>query len=476
MSKFWANNISNLFGDYTMIPKDSSSLAEKLNAITRLALAVSILIALFNPVIAISTLSLSIVIILSIYYSSVDANTDGGVKESYEDIGTANDICGGLAHPSPPQLPTAIEFVKDSSRLFCNDYEPLAYDCSAYSPNQQLLGCANPKTFRPPIVAAPSHELAVWKASDLTTHSAINTESNFDVYRSGYHGSNYTGSDSGYGGYTNTKCQECAYTPCMCSRLSNLPSNMPSSVQQPSQTNISYIDRVATQTLQPGVYQRNGFDEPINSMIGISRQDQFDPMRIDVNRDSVMYSVVGKNGRGGCGGQCNVDGTSTFENRNIPQVGGYGVVYDDRSGMGANDINSLIRQSLKVPIKVPGVQSEADIYDPRFTGYGPTDRGYIEPVTGQPRFFYDDIDAVRMPNYISRNNVDIFPWAQQYGTDQGGSVECGDGYKQLANNAFLDSTIKFRTELQERLMRKRNAELWQQRVAPITTMNNTYRV
>lgn len=119
-------------------------------------------------------------------------------------------------------------------------------------------------------------------------------------------------------------------------------------------------------------------------------------------------------------------------------------------------------------------QSESDVYDPRFTGYGPTDRGYIDPMTGAPRFFYDDINAVTMPNFICRSKVDIYPWAPQYGSGANGSlndgISQGDGYKRLAENAFTDATLQFRTEMQERLLRKRNAELWQQRVAPIHTM------
>jgi hypothetical protein len=75
-----------------------------------------------------------------------------------------------------------------------------------------------------------------------------------------------------------------------------------------------------------------------------------------------------------------------------------------------------------------------------------------------------------MPNFITRNNVDVFPWAPTYGPDV---EKDSDEYRQLANNAFTDSTILFRTELQERLMRKRNAEMWQRRAFPISTMNKT---
>ena len=50
-----------------------------------------------------------------------------------------------------------------------------------------------------------------------------------------------------------------------------------------------------------------------------------------------------------------------------------------------------------------------DIYDPRFTGYGTSYRSYLEPVTGQTRFYYDDIDAYKRPNYLCRSKVDHIP-------------------------------------------------------------------
>ena len=40
--------------------------------------------------------------------------------------------------------------------------------------------------------------------------------------------------------------------------------------------------------------------------------------------------------------------------------------------------------------------------------------------------------------------------------------------RKLADRQFLDSAIEFRTGMQERLMRKTNANAWQQRVAPLT--------
>lgn len=111
-------------------------------------------------------------------------------------------------------------------------------------------------------------------------------------------------------------------------------------------------------------------------------------------------------------------------------------------------------------------QNYSNIYDPRFTGYGDQYRTYEEPVTGQTRFFYKDVDAIKMPNYIVRSKVDTLPWAPTYGPDKPVRGDYGD-YKNLANDAFHDSTLTFRAEMQESLMRKRNAEMWQRRVSPI---------
>ena len=50
-------------------------------------------------------------------------------------------------------------------------------------------------------------------------------------------------------------------------------------------------------------------------------------------------------------------------------------------------------------VEEPGA---SNVYDPRFTGYGTSYRTYIEPMTGQPRFYYDDVDAIRKYNYIRK--------------------------------------------------------------------------
>lgn len=116
-------------------------------------------------------------------------------------------------------------------------------------------------------------------------------------------------------------------------------------------------------------------------------------------------------------------------------------------------------------ISTGGRMTQYDIYDPRFTGYGDQYRAYEEPVTGQTRFFYKDVDAIKMPNYVVRSKVDTLPWAPTYGPDK----PFQGNHRELANNDFHESALTFRAEMQERLLRKRNAEMWQRRVAPIST-------
>jgi len=451
-----------------------------------------------------------------------------------------------LVREKKSPVPIAMSGTDCCPLLFCNDETPLEPTCEYASPNQMLVGGPNPKTYIPPIVAAPSHALDEWKATRLVTHSALNASTNFDVYSSGYEGRCYQSGPIGYSGDDYERFRMAPDPPERCTGP------------------IDRMDRVLTQTIQPNVYQRTRIDEPINSLIGISLQKQFDPMIIDERNGCVdsfvnyvttagdeklrlppIHDPTGRgphqpappspdqNGDGGGGGggllggitsgggllggsifngapfglarqpdvswhplredfnddfDSNLNATLTSINRNskdfinadettdrVDYVPRKELCSRAVGGCGRNTENKFytLNQIVADEKKYKNTdyifrQNESNVYDPRFFGYGPSDRGYVEKTTGQPRWFYDDIDAVKMPNFIARSNVDVFPWAQQYGTDVG--EYAGDGYKQLANDAFLNDTLKFRTELQERLMRKRNAEMWQQRVAPITTM------
>ena len=315
---------------------------------------------------------------------------------------------------SPPCEESFTTFPSTSTR-FCGDAVPITPNDPDYeSNNQKLVGDANPKTTIPPIVAAPSHDLTTWKENGMVHHSALNQQSNFDLERSGYFNS------------TPMKCQTCMYVPCMCHTPSALArrthrqdTTTPTGTITTPPCNNELNDDLLTQTIQPGVYQKSYVGEPIQSNIGISFTQPFTHMEVEDSGNEIKFTQYAEK-------KHNQD-----ENR-----------------------DPMIQQ-----------QSSSNVYDPRFSGYGSSDRHYIDEMTGQPRFFYKDVEAVTNPNYIVRSKVDVYPWADTYGPEKDTPMK---DVRTLANDAFLNASIEFRTDLQQRWMRKRNAELWQQRLFPIS--------
>lgn len=181
-----------------------------------------------------------------------------------------------------------------------------------------------------------------------------------------------------------------------------------------------YDRQLYTQTIQPGVYDFNPQNEPIGN-IGISDTVQFQPVR-EINGGETGFTQYDK--------------------------------------------------TVLEPIDNEETVNESNVYDPRFTGYGTSYRAYNDDLLGQPKFFYDDIDAVRMPNYISRSNIDFEKYADSYGPIEAGN-EFGNRYnsqiRDKANQSFLNSSLEFRNDMTERMMRKNNAINTQNRLAPKNT-------
>lgn len=113
----------------------------------------------------------------------------------------------------------------------------------------------------------------------------------------------------------------------------------------------------------------------------------------------------------------------------------------------------------------------ANVYDPRFTGYGAPDRAYTDPLLGNTRYFYDDVDAIRMPRYITRNKIDT---CVQTRGDAYGDVDAGnlalDTVRPIVERDWRDQSLAFREDMMSRLMKKRNEELLQTRAAPKYTL------
>ena len=110
------------------------------------------------------------------------------------------------------------------------------------------------------------------------------------------------------------------------------------------------------------------------------------------------------------------------------------------------------------------------IYDPRMIGYSDSNRGYVDKLLGQPKFYYDDINAARAPNYITRNKIDIYSFGETTGRlkDPNNVQTCGDN-NQLAVEEFHNSALQHRADIMQSLMNKRNKEMWQLKNFPIST-------
>lgn len=225
-------------------------------------------------------------------------------------------------------------------------------------------------------------------------------------------------------GFVNTIC---GYNPKQVDQ-SNLPYNIESGNCEREDAMKQYNKNLFTQTIQPNVYTINNIIEPIDSNIGISFTQQFQP-------------------------------TTSYR--------------DEDEDLIYTDYDPLTYEPSMV-INTPDISiTESNVYDPRFTGYGTSYRAYTDNNVGQTRFYYDDVNSVRMPNYLVRSNIDFAKYADTYGplndSNKFGNKNTND-INTLAQDTFLRSSLKQRDDLMERLMRKRNSEMWQNRKYPKHTM------
>jgi hypothetical protein len=116
----------------------------------------------------------------------------------------------------------------------------------------------------------------------------------------------------------------------------------------------------------------------------------------------------------------------------------------------------------------PGSFNYEDIYDPRFTGYGDPYRSYTDVNLGNVNYYYSDVDAYRIPNFISRSKVDFIEYQDPMGRvkPEYQRMAGTNDTRPFVENQWMNDTNYFRENIMESQMRKRNAELWQLRYAP----------
>jgi hypothetical protein len=107
------------------------------------------------------------------------------------------------------------------------------------------------------------------------------------------------------------------------------------------------------------------------------------------------------------------------------------------------------------------------VYDPRTFGFGDERRYRLDPINGNPDWNYDDIDAARIPQYITRSDVDMVIDTNGYASP---SLGLGQVQKHM-DASFIDQTNQSRTEYMEGYMRKyREQREWQYRDMPVNRM------
>jgi hypothetical protein len=245
----------------------------------------------------------------------------------------------------------------------------------------------------------------------------------------------------------------------------DLPSNLATSDWERDNRFAVWNRNLHTQTLQPNIYSEAQIIEPINANIGVSFNPQFQPLDTSVtvtNRGGIGIGPDGEN-----------QAQYTFT-RIDPQL------VRDEKDVGPirameNPSRTLwtIENSAWQP--APGTVRQDQIYDPRFTGYGPGYRAYNDVELGQVRYYYSDIDAYRRPNFVIRSNIDHFDFADSMGAvkpEYQRRIIAENG-RDLVQDQFMNDTLHQRENLMESLMRKRNQELWQIRAAPIIGAANS---
>jgi hypothetical protein len=519
--KFWLENLGDIFS-FQIVPIDTMSLAEQLNAITRLIIIIFIILFLLEFRYNAQFFLISILLIIFVFYiqkktiqqtrSMQSIQKCQKIREQFSSprveyftplkdgktwlySGPSSNVSvynqGKQIDSSPWVCQQDAKILVDTGkpRPFCNDAVSIDPPSSfAVHLNQNLVGQANPKTFYNPVVKPLSHDLTYWRDNNLITHSAINAESpQQDMYMSGYAESTccgYLGQEASLNPDQKNKAQLvenfrqqivspfpsedvvrenfhsncdqiispkptedklifsseenfeqrkprpnlpgevntiCGYNPSQAEV--ELPTNLAAGNCEQDPVFKQYNKNLFTQIITPGMFSKNEVIEPINSNIGISFQQQFEPITCNRDEKGIQYT------------------------QHDPRIFEPVLLQSENDNSATND----------------------NVYDPRFYGYGTSYRSYIDSVTGQPRFFYDDVNAVRMPNYLTRSKIDFLPFADSYGSVQDKS-EFGNIHnphiRPLVQDSWLRDSLQFREDLSERRMRKINSEAWQKRKYP----------
>ena len=471
---FWFDKCFNFFDSFR-VPFDEQPFESKMNELTKLILLVFIVIALTCSVRAAGIfLGVGIFFIIVFYYCGKRFIPS---KECYGNVASLQEAVPPVIFTSPsnnlvitpsfneqrqcfpkPVSVDGLNIKPNASNLqLINGQQSSAYQYEGVpleeniSLNQKLAGKMTPKTLVQPVIPSPIFDFDTWQPTDFVVPTGINEQKTQEMYYNGYTVDSTTepsappknliplykeslGPNEAYPGEAVTKEQflfqnndyvniGCGYHPDNLSK--NLPVNYNASPQL--QDDPPYNANLFSIPLQPDVYTTSQVNQNDASMsnLGISYTQQFEPTVLEpkgnfqefVELDPLQNKISTK--------QCNYNFADEPHRRNI--------------------------------------------FDPRNTGYGTQYRSYVDPVVGQPRFYYRDIDQQNNNGYLTKNNVDFASFGTSTGVYPHDDPLEGQALYTFADETYTNSMIGQRTELQQRLMHKNSNRAWQQRVAPIRT-------
>lgn len=493
---FWLENITDLFGSGCFFPSRNSSFEEKMNAVTRLVLILFCIFLLFYSLKASATILcfLLVIIACTYYWGSCFTPT---IKELYGDVPSihervntppimtaTNDLVISPTYNQTrkchPNLPSEGKtFINPNasnpqlidgrqSSAFC--YQNVPFE-ETISDNQKLVGKANPKTLIQPVIPNPIYDTSTWQPNDFVVPNAINDQKRQELYQNGYVSNfetvslpslccppnekfvqeNFTSNQNNkvpisqisfdsqrqyppvesYQTTSSNNYQElndvdlmdfgCGYQPLNLDY--NLPSNYTSNECQWTQKGKEYNNNLFEIPLQPGVYTKS-----------------------QVNQTDASQSNLG------------ISFTTPFYPTEMKQKDGYSTFVE---------LDPYQNKPQPTKLAEPKDPFRRNIFDPRLNSYGTQYRSYIDPMTGQPRYYYRDIDQQNQNGYLTRNKIDFAEFGTTTGVYPFDKPLEGNALHQYADNTYTNSQIGYRTELQQRLMHKNSNREWQQRMAPI---------
>jgi hypothetical protein len=202
------------------------------------------------------------------------------------------------------------------------------------------------------------------------------------------------------------------------------------------------------QDVQPKLYSYVVDQTPINSSVGISYAPQRPPRVMDQitynNMATPLYSRIDPQ-------LVRKDGTP-----------GQQASQPERTDWSANYSNFEAPQ---------GSINFEDIYNPTFSSYGDSSkwRSYSDVNLGSVNYYYSDVDAVRMPNFISPSNVDFIDFRNPNGQiwpEYRRTASLDDVRAHVENQTTADELFH-RQDIQDLQMAKANRINYQMRFAPL---------